>query len=515
MKKVIYDGRKIAFVILCSVCILYFFCLYRFYNIDYFVPDFSLYQSMAVANRKAADGFSSLFIWISSLCSIMPGFINFISLLMMCLAVFNIMLFYYVFFWENLQKFIFVVVTCMSCGVWYYFYGKVFYDIPFSVYNYSLCLLIFIKVIYNREDGGRAQRWWYFLSYLLGLMMSWKPYNIFMLAGAGLLVLAYDGTRNEVCALLNGFKKICASGIIFLVGYVTGNFNIFFFPKETVQGIRAYPVSYVFSDFMLDKHRIIWDHVNDLPFSISVFSVVLLIFAGIVWPLIIRKLRYLWISLFMFGALAMYISYFSPGFTWHGFSYGIYFITYILVLVRETSMEVLYRRGFKILLVFSIVIQCVVNFGYYIPEQVRWIENTEESIEVLENNETEIFECVSQLVEGFGEESYMVDNAVKRYRPYYTTALDFRAVSVGQPYIVAENVVFVDALQYKNYDGWKGIYTRENYLNDSEKCSYIIFIIPNVFESMGNVANVHMYNWKNVSDIIRADDYTIYVYNNL
>lgn len=515
MKKRVIDERKLAFWLLCAVCVIYFGGLYQFYSIAYFVPDFRLYNSMAADNRKAADGFSSLFIWLASLCSIMPEFMNVMSLLIMSLAIFNILLFYHGMFWENMFKSALAMTLCMACGVWYYYYGKIFYDVPFSVFSYSLCLLAFMKVFHNRDHRQKAQKWWYALSFLLGFMMSWKPYNIFMLAGVGLLGLACDETRAGICVSIDGLKKLSVSGALLLLGYVTGNFNILMFPKETIIGIKAYPASYLFSEFMLDKHRIIWDHINDLPFSLSVFSVVLLIFAGIVWPIAIGRLRYLWISLFMFDALWLYISYFSPGYTWHGFGYGIYFVTYLLVLVRETKMEVLRRRGFQVILFWVILIQCAVNFGYYIPTQARWAGATRQAIAVLEEKETEIFDHVSRLVESFGGSTYMVENAIKRYRPYYNTVLDLRPVSVKQPYIVAENVAFVDPLQYRNYDGWMRIYTGGNYLYDPQNCDHIIFIIPNDFKCMGDVADIHLYDSKNLSEVIRENDYTIYVYSNL
>lgn len=515
MKKIRINEKKVSLLILCLVCTGYVLFLFQFYNIDYFVPDFGSYNGFAFGNRKAADGFSSLFIWMASLCNIMPKFMTFFCLAMLAFSIFNILFFYYDIFWESTQKFVLVMVMCMSSGVWYYFYGKVFYDVPFSVYNYSLCLLVFAKLykMEKTEDRKKVQLWWYILAYLLGLMMSWKPYNIFMLAGLGLLALAYDETREIIYTLLNSLKKIIVLGFFLLLGYITGNFNILLFPRETIDGIKAYSASYIFSEFMLDKHRIIWDHINDLPFSLSVFSIVFLIFTGIVWPIIIKKLRYLWISLFMFGALAIYVSYFSPGLTWHGFSYGIYYITYILILVKETKSEVLYSGKFKILLVFAITIQCGVNFGYYIPTQVRWAETTRESIDVLENRETEIFKHVTELIESFGESTYVVDNAVKRYRPYYKTALDFRPVSMEQPYIMAENITFVDPLKYMDFESWNNICMKEG-LGNSD-CDYIIYIMPNVFKSMGDVADIHLYDEKELLRMIKEADYTIYVYDNL
>lgn len=515
MKKIEINKKKIALLILCMVCIGYFLFLFRFYNIDYFVPDFRLYNSMAVTNRKTADGFSSLFIWMAALCSMMPKFMTFISLIMMSLAIFNIVLFYYEIFWENLQKFILMVALCMSCGAWYYFYGKIFYDVPFSVYNYSLCLLAFMRVYINRLDRNKAQSWWYILMFTSGLLLSWKPYNIVMLAGAGLLLLAYDDFRKEVLLSLMGIRRTSISIAIFIAGYITGNFNILLFPRETIEGIEAYKASCPFNYFMFDKFRIIWDHINDLPFSISVFSAVFLIFIGIVWPIIIKKIRYLWLSLFMFGAFALYISYFSPGYAWHGFGYGFYLITYMIFLVKETDWRVINSRAIRFVFILAILVQYVVNFGYYIPTQIRWGVITQKSIEILENKEADIYAHVSNLIQNFGDSTYMIDNAIKRYRPYYKSTLDLRPISVNQPYIVAENVVFVDPLQYMAYEEWNRLYTNKNYLEDSENCNYIIYIMPNIFKSMNDVANIHLYDEKQLITTIKEVDYTIYVYSNL
>lgn len=512
MKKIIQDEKRAALFLLGFVCVGYLFLLFRFYQIEYYAPDLRLYVSMAQQNNKAADGFSSLFIWLASLCSMMPEFMTYLCLAMLCFSIFGFLIFYYVVLWENIQKFILVTLICLSCGVWYYFYGKLFYDIPFSVFNYSLCLLAFMKLYGNREEREKAQPWWYLLAYLLGLLLSWKPYNVFLACGVGLLALAYDEFRREVLLSLNSAKKIGMSVLLLLAGYITGNFNLLRFPKETIEGIQAYPATYEFSKFLFGKHRILWDHVNDLPFSMTVFSVVFLVVTGIIWPVLIKKLRYLAISLFMFGALALFISNFSRGYAWHGFCYGFFVITYCLILVRETKPEVLRGCIFRILMDVTILVQCVVNFGYYIPTQARWEKRTEEAIHVLEDNETEIFQHVTQLVDGFGDSTYTIDNAVKRYRPYAPMVLWLRPVSVGQPYIVAENMELIDPLYYMNYDGWKALCTKENYVGREEDSDYVIFIIPNIFKNMSDVADIHKYDERPLEATIREASYTIYVY---
>lgn len=512
MRRIITDEKKAALFLLVFACLGYLFLMFRFYHIEYYAPDLRLYVSMAQQNNKAADGFSSLFIWFASLCSIMPEFMTYLCLGMLCFSIFNILIFYYAVLWENIQKFILVTVICFSCGAWYYFYGKLFYDIPFSVYNYSLCLLAFMKMYGNREERKKAQLWWYLLAYLLGLTLSWKPYNVFLVCGVGLLALAYDEFRKEVLLSLNAVKKISVSVLLLLAGYITGNFNLLRFPKETIKGIQAYPASFDFLKFMFGKHRIKWDHINDLSFSVTVFCVFMLVFAGIIWPIVIKKLRYLWISLFMFGALALFISGFSQGYTWHGFCYGFFVITYCFILVRETRQDILQNGIFRMVLMAAILVQCVINFGYYIPTQARWEKRTEEAIQVLEDNETEIFQHVTKLVEGFGESTYTIDNAVKRYRPYAPGVLWLRPVSVGQPYIVAENMELIDPLYYMDYDGWSQLAARGNYVQMEEGSDYVIFIIPNIFKNMSDVADIHKYDEKRLETTIREASYTIYVY---
>lgn len=515
MRRIMRDEKKVALLFMGIVCVGYLFLLFRFYHIAYYVPDFRLYVSMAEENRKAADGFSSLFIWMASLCAMMPEFMTYLCLGMLCFSIFNILFFYYNVLWENIQKFILVMVLCVSCGAWYYFYGKLFYDIPFSVYNYSLCLLTFMKMYENREERKKAQLWWYVTVYLTGLVLSWKPYNVFLACGVGLLALAYDDFRKEVFMALHGVKKILSFVALLLAGYITGNFNLLRFPQETIEGIQAYPASHNFTNFLFGKHRIIWDHVNDLPFVVSVFFVLLLLFVGIIWPIAIKKLRYLGISVFMFAALALFISHFSKGFVWHGSCYGFFVITYCLILVKETPQELLRNSIFKFALMGTLLVQCVVNFGYYIPTQAGWAKRTEEAIAVLEEQETEILRHVTQLADGCGSANFTVDNVVKRYRPYAEGgALQIRPISVGQPYIVAENIKFVDPLSYMDYDGWKALYDRDNYVEKTKDSDYIIFIIPNAFKSMGDVANICKYENIQVLSVVREADYTIYVYDN-
>ena len=73
-------------IILCILGLIYFIFLLRYYLINYYVPDFRLYFSMAFDGAKAKDGFSSLFIWIAGLSATLPKQITLFTLILMSLS---------------------------------------------------------------------------------------------------------------------------------------------------------------------------------------------------------------------------------------------------------------------------------------------------------------------------------------------------------------------------------------------------------------------------------------------
>ena len=73
-------------IILYSLGLVYFVFLLRYYLINYYVPDFRLYFSMAFDGAKARDGFSSLFIWIAGLSATIPKQLTIFILILMSLS---------------------------------------------------------------------------------------------------------------------------------------------------------------------------------------------------------------------------------------------------------------------------------------------------------------------------------------------------------------------------------------------------------------------------------------------
>ena len=69
-----------------------------------------------------------------------------------------------------------------SCCAFYYFYGKIFYDFPFSYYTYTLCLIVISTIKWDDIEQVNNKKKWYLLCGLVGFCLSWKPYNIFMIA---------------------------------------------------------------------------------------------------------------------------------------------------------------------------------------------------------------------------------------------------------------------------------------------------------------------------------------------
>lgn len=133
-------------IVLFSFGILYFFFLLRYYLIEYYVPDFRLYFDMALEGSKAQDGFSSLFLWFAAFAASIPVFLSVFCLLLMTLSMINISIFINFLFKKINLYYCISLLVLYSCGAFYYFYGKIFYDFPFTAFTYSMCLLIARKL---------------------------------------------------------------------------------------------------------------------------------------------------------------------------------------------------------------------------------------------------------------------------------------------------------------------------------------------------------------------------------
>lgn len=175
--------------VLCVLGCLYFLLLLRFYLIEYYVPDFRAYSIWAKTGVLAHGGYSSLFIWFSAFLASMPKFMTVFSLLLLTLSIVNTAFFIKSLF-KEINLFYYICISLLySCSVFYYFYGKIFYDFPFTAFSYSVSLLILKRLYEALENGTQPARNWFLFCGSLGLLLSWKTYNIFCVAGIVLLML--------------------------------------------------------------------------------------------------------------------------------------------------------------------------------------------------------------------------------------------------------------------------------------------------------------------------------------
>lgn len=502
-------------IILYSLGLVYFVFLLRYYLINYYVPDFRLYFSMAFDGAKARDGFSSLFIWIAGLSAIIPKQLTIFILILMSLSMIQFSFFIkFMFNKKNIHCYWITILLLYSCCFFYYFYGKIFYDFPFTVFTYSLCLSILKKMLIKIRDNERINKEWILFCISLGFLLSWKPYNIFPIVGLILLMLTKRESRILIIRVLKSLKETSRSFLFFIIGYVAGNYNLLLYPRATIKGIKAYPAVYGFKLFLNDKSRIIWDHVNDLPFNISVMSLITVIIFLYILPILFKKFRFLIISIFMTFCFYLFISRFSPGYAWHGFTMGIFIMTYVVFFFSELEENIIKVTIIKkILIGIAVLIQTMVCFLYYIPLQNKWHYTTEESISSLESNESNIYSDVLYLINNkIGNEYYTIDIAIKRYKPVPISPLIWKKIDTKNTYIVAENYAFLDPLEVTNFFDWSTLKQSEKYTLDSEKYSYIIWILPDSFKQMGDVADIHIYDNFNIVDKIHRKGYTIYLY---
>lgn len=68
----------------------------------------------------------------------MPEMMGVLCLAMLAVSIFYLLYFYVINFYDGIRNYVVVLLATLSCGCWYYFYGKIFYDFPFSTYTYSI-----------------------------------------------------------------------------------------------------------------------------------------------------------------------------------------------------------------------------------------------------------------------------------------------------------------------------------------------------------------------------------------
>lgn len=498
LKRQNFEKYKVQ-ILLGIPAILYFIVLHKFYAIDYYVPDNRAYFEMGQNGPIAVDGFSSLFILIATNIGACQKQLNYICLSLIAIALYNMSFFFQRFLKEN-KKTICAIIFLYSSGIWYYIYGKILYDFPFTAFTYSICLLFAQRTYVKKRTKDVI-----YTAFFVGLLLSWKTYNVFPVFGFFLLTICNSDTRKTFIDICKKTINVIMAILMLFVGYVAGNFTLLYKFKETISGICAYPASYNAKDFFFLKTRVIWDHVSDLPFNMSVCSMGVVVGILVILPVICKKIQYAVVSIIMFLLLLVYVEKFSPGFAWHGFPFGLYVITAVCFIIHEVNFyEKIYIKS---ILVLCLLTQIANNFGVYLPKQVEWSCKTIYAEQVFEDSESEILQKTSDIIASLGNETYYIDTAIKRYKPVALYENSRKKVTLYS----RQGYYFLDPLEYVDYQGWTKLKTNENYSVEGE---YVIWIVPNVFFTMGDVVDIHLYDGYEKIDFVSGKGYTIYLLQN-
>jgi hypothetical protein len=384
--------------VLLFLVVTYVLFLSQYYYDIADIPDFFLYNYFANQGLRPVDGFSSLFMYLSQFIVANPDAFRMAALFSLATSIF---IMNYLFFKQSDSKraTILFVAFNFSCGIWYYFFGKVFHDFPFVALSASLALLAFSYVSKNKLMM-------LIFSFSLGFCLSWKPHAIF--AVTGVLLLA---NRQFDCRTIFGEKSpyfiaflISAFGIALLVGFVAGNFTFLSDFSGTVNGLWAYK-DFIWSrtgtaggllEHFFSRDRLVWDHVGLPPFVDSVVNIFSFVIVLFVLPILNRDNHHLLINMFMLSAYLVFIHFFSPGWPWHSLSFGYFIIlTYGLALLRSVSPN----RLFTITSVAAVILQFGSNFFSYVPTQAQWFSAAEDARATIIENASEINSNVSSLAE--------------------------------------------------------------------------------------------------------------------
>ncbi len=397
--------------------VLYAVAMLQFYNVDYFVPDYHLYYEFGKQHLWAKDGFSTLFLLISGLVNISPTKIHLVPLLLMTFSLGCFIYFLSVIVKQS-KFFIVGLVGIVSVGVWYYIYGKLFYDIPFTLAFYGISLIL-VAEMYRKEYQlpNIIMKRFSILLIVMGLCLSWKPYNIFAVAGLASFFMCVPVLKKQldsICCVRN-ILRLC---FFFLLGWIIGNYGILFNMFTTLKGLAAYPAQCDLQYFFFLKGRLIWDHINDLSFNESNVHLLTLLFVLIVMPLSLKKWILLKFAFFFLCMFCVFIKFFSLGYPWHGFMFSVYVITFYIFILGEWERNRSERNSFYIrfaLLTLAIGVQVITTFTLYIPKQVCWFNDTQIICNKLQAHKEDILQVTDKALKN-EEGTYDIHCDLKRYK---------------------------------------------------------------------------------------------------
>jgi hypothetical protein len=387
-----------------------------FYWTDFDVPDFGAYTWFYNAKFPAKDCFSSLFIAIFNGDNpFLRCVLYIVSLFSLSFCIFSFLYFFYKVFTPKLLEFILSVLFVISSGIWYYIYGKLVYDFPFSMLTFSFALIVLTKVFI---DNNRRMFYLSLLSLLIGFYLSWKPYNIFLVVGTAVILLIHENTRYFIYKNLKTIKFIFIIILFFIVGMLLGNFHLIDNFSETLKGIKAYQSSYSFYNFLFFNERLVWDHVNLMSYTATSFLLPTFVFVLFVFPLLLRKYLYVLLSSFLSMCMFIYITYFSPGYPWHGFSFSAFIILLFLVLLGYFKSLSLWHRRILLIVCYVVVsLQFIYTFTKYVPMQARWFYVTNEIGNNMLENKISVENTINEYVfkNNINKSDYMLYVNFKRF----------------------------------------------------------------------------------------------------
>ncbi len=459
-----------------AVCV-YVWMVIPYYRLPYEVPDYYKYYGFALERLPAKDGFSSLFIAISQYLITHFSLIHWGSL---CLLSASLWLMNYSFYRINkepLNRYLFLLFS-YSLGSWFYLYGKLFYEFPLIAISFAT-LLFFAKDFISRSCtlNSKTNKSLYLCFLLAGFCLSWKAHAIFPLLGLLGLMLLNPSIRRCICS-----KRIMGFGIVFLVGFSIGNFNIWIDFFGTIDGIRGYKTSSNVMQYLFDDNKVAWDHVNLLSFNSAIYYMPSLLFILLIAPLFTPNGRMIILfNLLLCVFFLVIMGVFLSGLTWQGFPFSLYLVALIFyILSNIKTIKIL--STFSLLFLFFIGLQYFYLLHDYLPMQKKWLNATNLAIKQLQQNEQQILNNVKTIIHKNGKH-YRIDLRLKRNWP--------------------DN--FNNALQQQNPKEWNPIFKNECY----KPCvpTYQIMIEPLALQEVRSYQGIN----ESGGEIIRTDSYRIIV----
>ena len=243
--------------------------------------------------------------------------------------------------------------------------------------------------------------------------------------------------------------------------------------------------------FLFGPSEAQWDHINNSEFNLAVFNVLAATIILFILPLIIKKLRYLCAAVGLTCLFALFISRFSPGFAWHGFTFGLFIFSFFIFMLIESIQLPHWRRGLFIgVSILAVALQLANNFGTYIPKQQLWFALTDEAVDLFRHRSADLHNKISASISKL-DGTFCIYSDLKRYG----------SINPG---------IWIHEVAEK--DKWDALKKYPNYVDSLNKCTgspdYIVRIIPDSFMRIPEVTNGFKTNYT-LQDVTAYDGYSI------